>query len=218
MNNLLVLQNIDKGNAKLPEKYEGAKIALSECYSVDECKVWADKAQALASYAKQAEDTELEDMAKRIRGRAVRRIGILLKEFDGRLNNAKNQTEDTHHLIVSKSEAAEQAGLSERRQKQANNLANIDEVTFEAKIEAPNPPTITELQEAWKKEKEKPLKPGHYEAMYIPYDVEDLAKRIKKSPPPNILIEAMSENGVKMFLSNYKEVKMYLDDLYKQLS
>ena len=59
--------NID--SARLPATYEAARVALSECVRVDECQEWADKAAALASYARQADDTTLEAYAKRIRGR-----------------------------------------------------------------------------------------------------------------------------------------------------
>ena len=40
--------------ARLPRTYEAARAALAECQQLDECKDWADKAAALASYAKQA--------------------------------------------------------------------------------------------------------------------------------------------------------------------
>ena len=46
--------------AKLPATYEAAKTALMECDRIDECMAWADKMAALASYAKQIEDEELE--------------------------------------------------------------------------------------------------------------------------------------------------------------
>ena len=42
------------------------------------------KAEALASYAKQADDDTLLKLARRIQGRAVKCAGILLKTFDGR--------------------------------------------------------------------------------------------------------------------------------------
>ena len=40
----------------------------------DECWEWANKAEALASYAKMADDDSLRIMADRIQARAVRRI------------------------------------------------------------------------------------------------------------------------------------------------
>lgn len=68
-------------DARLPQTYEAARVALAECERVDECKDWADKAQALASYARQADDETLEKLALRIRARATRRAGELLKQF-----------------------------------------------------------------------------------------------------------------------------------------
>jgi hypothetical protein len=54
-------------------KRPAAKVAISECAHIDECKDWADKSEALASYAKQAKDDELRNMAERIQARAIRR-------------------------------------------------------------------------------------------------------------------------------------------------
>lgn len=76
-----ITQQINIKAASLPVTYEKARSALSECFKLDECKGWADKAKALASYAKQADDDELYKMARRIQGRAVRRVGELLQEF-----------------------------------------------------------------------------------------------------------------------------------------
>lgn len=66
--------------APLPAVYERAAQALSECTRIDECKDWADKAEALASYARQSKDDSLRKMADRIQARAIRRCGELLKE------------------------------------------------------------------------------------------------------------------------------------------
>lgn len=68
-------------NAQLPERYEAAKQALAECDHIDECKDWADKAAALGSYARQADDDTLHKTAIRIQTRAIRRCGELLKTF-----------------------------------------------------------------------------------------------------------------------------------------
>ena len=48
--------------------------ALTSCERIDECWEWANKAEALASYAKMADDDSLRIMADRIQARAVRRI------------------------------------------------------------------------------------------------------------------------------------------------
>jgi hypothetical protein len=61
--------------AKLPATYTSAREAL------DECATWAAKAEALASYARQAEDDALRRMAGRIQARAIRRMGELLQEI-----------------------------------------------------------------------------------------------------------------------------------------
>ena len=59
-------------NAQLPERYEAAKQALAECDHIDECKDWADKAAALGSYARQADDDTLHKTAIPIQTRAMR--------------------------------------------------------------------------------------------------------------------------------------------------
>jgi hypothetical protein len=66
---------VAKTKELLPTNYVSAKQALAACSKVDECKSWADKAMALKSYAKQMKDSQLEEMAQRIRDRAVRRGG-----------------------------------------------------------------------------------------------------------------------------------------------
>ena len=80
------------------------------------------RAAALASYAKQANDDQLERTATRIRARAIRRAGELLKQFDGKGNN---QHAVGDHGKLSQREAAEQAGMSEHKQLQAVRVAYI---------------------------------------------------------------------------------------------
>jgi AbiEi antitoxin C-terminal domain len=77
----LVPHGLSIANAKLPKIYESARVALAECSRIDECKDWADKAEALASYARQADDDSLRKTADRIQARAIRRCGELLKEM-----------------------------------------------------------------------------------------------------------------------------------------
>jgi hypothetical protein len=122
--------------------YQEARSALEKCSHLDECQKWADKAKALASYAKQADDDTLCVLATRIKARAIRRCGQLLNEIEAKDGRPKNCM-GAH--TVNRSEAAETAGLSRNQKVTALRVANVPEQEFEAAVESDNPPTITEL-------------------------------------------------------------------------
>jgi N6-adenosine-specific RNA methylase IME4 len=132
--------------AQLPELYERAKIVLSECSRIDECQNWADKAAAMASYAKQSKDETLHRYADRIKARAITRCGELLKEIQP-AHGANQNIKDGTVPNVTREQAAEGAGLSERQRKTALRVANVDPAVREELIESDNPPTITTLAE-----------------------------------------------------------------------
>jgi hypothetical protein len=134
--------SISVTNAKLPAVYESAKLALAECLRVDECADWANKAQALASYAKQADDDGLYKQAVRIRARAIRRCGELLNEIES-ATGAHLKREGV--LPLSKKEVAQGAGLSTHQQKTAIRVANVPTEEFESAVESETPPTVTKL-------------------------------------------------------------------------
>lgn len=141
---------ISPANAKLPQTYENAKTALADCASIDECQSWADKAAALASYAKQANDDELMKMATRIRDRAIRRAGELLKQIEP----AKNQYDASARVGTgpsSRSDAGASAGMSDRQIKTAIRVANVPAAEFERQVESNKPPTVTTLAEQGKR-------------------------------------------------------------------
>lgn len=130
--------------ARIPQTYANAKSALSSCVTIDECKGWADKAAALASYAKQAGDDTLMNMAARIKGRAIRRAGELLEQIKPATGaHLKSDGAGT----LSRKAVAEQAGMSKRQQVTAIRVANVPAEKFEAAIESEKPPTVTKLAE-----------------------------------------------------------------------
>lgn len=139
--------DVDTSGAKLPASYSAAKAALMECSRIDECKEWADRASALASYAKQAQDSQLEDMAKRIKNRALRRAGELLDQIEpatGMHNSPEIKREGT--LPLSRKQAASEAGLSEHQAKQVLRMAQVPEPVFEDMVE--RGATATEIADA----------------------------------------------------------------------
>src|SRR6185369_4811300 len=153
--------NINVARARLPETYEQAKTALSNCVSIDECRDWANKAEALASYAKQADDDTLRKLADRIQARAVRRCGELLKQFDARGDHRKK--DGSGHS--SRQQAANGAGMSERQAKTAVRVANVPTDYFEEAVESEKPPTVTKLAEMGKQS--KPAPPGFKQATHL---------------------------------------------------
>lgn len=150
------ISHISPANARLPQTYESAKVALANCANIDECKDWADKAQALASYAKQANDPELMKQATRIRDRAIRRAGELLKQIDGQGRRSDKLTEGTHGKLTQK-QAAQNAGFSDHQQLQAVRVANIAADDFERQVESSKPPTISQLAQQGIKRAPQPI-------------------------------------------------------------
>ena len=118
-----VPSHINPATASLPAAYESAKRALAECSKIDECHDWSNKAAALASYAKQADDDTLHKYAVRISARAICRMGELLKEFESPGARTDKPSEGTHTRLTQK-QAAENAGLSKHQQVQAVRVAN----------------------------------------------------------------------------------------------
>jgi len=209
-----------KTRATLPVKYEAAKLALAECNRMDECKDWADKAMALASYAKQADDKEMEKTAMRIRARAVRRCGELLKEIEakhtGRIRGSEAPNFNTRKA------AAEQAGLSPDQAKDAIRLANINGESFEQQVESDMPPTITNLAEQGMANgipryvQLGMTKKAFQAGMYFGSDLADLAKRTKEFDPQDV-VDGSTPKERKELRRNIETIDAYLDKIIAKL-
>lgn len=129
----------------LPVTYIEAKASLAKCQRVDECKRWADRALALKSYGKQAKDTALANMAQRIRDRAVRRGGDLLKLIKAKRGANQNIRVGAHPNVLTRKEAAKAAGLSPQEAKQMVRVANVAAEEFEQRVERAKAATVEEL-------------------------------------------------------------------------
>src|SRR2546423_14355382 len=104
-------------HARLPAIYESAKAALAECSRMDECKEWANKADAMASYARQAADDTFFAYARRIKARAIQRCGELLAEIPPATGANQGEKDGSGPLAQTRKQAASDAGLSERQRK-----------------------------------------------------------------------------------------------------
>jgi hypothetical protein len=184
---------ISVSRASLPRTYEAAQAALAECSQVDECKDWADKAAALASYARQSEDQELERMAQRIRARAIRRAGELLKQIEPKHGANQNINDGTDSNVLTRKQAARDAGMSERQQFTAQRIASIPPQDFERQVESEKPPTLSQLAAQGTKPREnivdlKGRDPQEYNrALHYVADFEEAAKELEQQKHELIL-------------------------------
>jgi phage N-6-adenine-methyltransferase len=119
-------------------RYDAARAALTEARNVDEVKDIRDRAEAVRIYARQAKDTELEELATEIRLRAERRAGEMLVEerAAGRLavrgdnqHTAKRDGEvvpDRYNLL--------DLGVSRKESGDWGKLAALDKDEFETRL------------------------------------------------------------------------------------
>ena len=84
-------------------------------------------------------------MADRIQARAIRRCGELYKQLESQQGARTDKLRDGTLPKLPKTEAAAQAGLSERQRKTALRVANVPEPEFHQAVESETPPTITQL-------------------------------------------------------------------------
>ena len=119
-------------------RYDAARTAVAECRSIDEAKDIADKALALAAYARQAHDNEMERWVAEIRLRARRRMG----EISAGLEKAAGRPEksDGENLsqrcdkLPGKREVLKAAGVSKDEAHRCELIARVPQEAFEAYI------------------------------------------------------------------------------------
>jgi hypothetical protein len=180
-------------DAPLPVKYEAAKTALAECERVDECQAWKEKAKALASYARQANDDTLRKTAERIQVRAMRRCGELLKEIPDKAHGGgqnKRGGPAPAPLASQRAKAAAEAGMSGRQVKDVMRVGRIPSEEFEQLVESDDPPSVAEFVEIGTRKKVEPLvdlqgrDPEDFNrSLYLGSEINRLAESIEKMTP-----------------------------------
>lgn len=217
--------------ARLPNVYTAAKIALAECSRLDECKDWADKAMALSSYARQADDKEMERTAMRIRARACRRCGQLLKEIEkgsGGDRRSEDFKEGGAPHFETRKQAAEDAGMSPDQAKQSIRIANVPDHDFEKQVESAEPPTTTKLAEQGINRRGKFESPGEvflrsgmtkeaFQAgMHLPGALERLVNDMKQYDPQDVADGTRPKDRPKL-RKTIAAIDAYLDQLVVKL-
>lgn len=122
-------------------KYEEARRLLAEAVAVDEVKLIRDQAVALAAYARQAKDREIEVAAAQIRFRAEQRLGEMIiaqKETVGLAKGGqpyRNPTCSDKEQVGTPVPTLEQAGIDRKLSSRAQRMARLPEDKFEELLE-----------------------------------------------------------------------------------
>jgi hypothetical protein len=118
-------------------KYETTRQALIECATIDEAKDIKDKAQALAAYARQVKDNELEKRSVEIRERARIKFGELSLALPINIKGRPSTDESLPgegKTSPTKKEALADAGVSTSEANPAEKLAKKSEEAREAHV------------------------------------------------------------------------------------
>lgn len=162
--------------------YDRMKQEIANCDRIDDVKEWENKAKAMAEYNKQSKDKFAEAACKRIRLRAVRRVGELLEQIEsekgkhGSHGNSKGvniETTRAGSFKNSRTATAKAAGLTPKEAYRATNLARIPIAKFEEEISKSKPPAVDALASLGVKH--KPRKPEEQPKPRFTPDDRDIA-------------------------------------------
>lgn len=114
--------------------YEAACREIALANSIDEAKDWADKAEALRAYARQAHNTEMEVQVAEIKLRALRRMGELSKALEKAQQGGAGGGAKIPPLGSSKTQQLADAGISTSAAHRAEQIADIPADEFESSL------------------------------------------------------------------------------------
>lgn len=119
-------------------RYDAARRALAAAHRVDEVKAIRDRAEAVRTYAQQARDLEMQNMAAEIRIRAERRAGQLLLDMEknpgtrGEGRPRKDGTKRRSARPTANPPTLEEVGISKDQSAKWQKIALlVDDATFE---------------------------------------------------------------------------------------
>jgi hypothetical protein len=174
-------------------RYEQARVALAECVKVDEAAEMRDKAAAMALYARQRDDKQMEAWVKEIHLRACIRIGELSRDLDkaqgsggGRpvkdsAETSSGRTED----VSTKAKALAEAGISTSTAHEYEQLAGGRDEQAQAAVKAGAEAYLAEVRAEGEVPTLAGLKAAVREAVVATLGPPPARPRAAPSPPPD---------------------------------
>lgn len=184
-------------------KYDSARFALQQAVEIDEVKDIRDKAQAMAAYARQANDTQLVEWATEIKVRAERKAGQMLSDMPKNPGQLKNSSR-SHDATTTKT--LTELGINKTQSSRWQKLAAVSDDQFEeaivaAKEVAGEVTTAAMLRIEKANRPPEQTKPVRQESSNIkdrspdPKDVEDFDEKEFESLQLNESIKALNEEN-----------------------
>ena len=118
--------------ARVAPNYEAMRTAIAACVKVDEIADLADKAVAAQAYFRQSQDVENEMEASRIRVRAERKLGEILKRMADKGERTTRQTARSSSAV-----RLDDLGIPKDRASRAMQLADVPQEQFDAALAEP---------------------------------------------------------------------------------
>jgi len=115
-------------------KYDAACRAIAEAATVDEVKGFHDEAKAMAAYARQAKNRELEAQCVEIRMRATRRLGEMIAEQKRTVGLNRGNAGGFSNNPPDERPTLESQGIGKNLAQQARTLSLLPEARFEERV------------------------------------------------------------------------------------
>ena len=167
-----------------PALYDRMCRAIAVAYEVDEVKDIRDKALAIEIYSRQAQNTENERNACRIRLRAERRAGELIAEMEKAKGAAVPGIGKRGGTVSNGATPLAELGISRDQSSKWQKLAAVSEPEFEAALAGAEKPSTTGIIRA---ADPPPVVPVSSEALWVWGRLRDFERNILNRDPPDIL-------------------------------
>lgn len=136
-------RQITRGRAPLvPIQYESAVKSLQECITLDDAKIWSDKADALAAWAKMYRNDDVGRKAKQLKLHAYRRMGQLAHE----IGKGRAEKKNPQDHIGGPVKTLMKEGFTRNKAETIRRISTLPEEKFQKIIDHPkSPPTPNHL-------------------------------------------------------------------------
>jgi hypothetical protein len=176
-------------------RYDEMCRAIAACHAIDEVKDIRDKARALEMYARQAQNIEAEEQARKVRLRAEKECGKRLREREMAKGGRPTENPSTDTRGLSEREPLADLGISYDQSSQWQKLADVPDEIFEQALREPNPSTTGIIMRHVVAERGPlPRSPGNKKALWLWGRLQDFEREGLLDEEPSSMLEDIHDH------------------------